>query len=291
MDIVITYVNGADPEWLRSYSEFCDKPVIAKRYRDWGTLRYLLRAIDVNLPFVNRVFLVVSDCSQVPDWVSPRLDIVLHKDIIPEEFLPTFNSTTIEMFLHRIPGLDEEFVYFNDDIFPLLPCSPEDFFRDGKAVMDFHKCLLKNAQYRKHAFNSDRLARKALGKPAGLLFLRPKHSATTMLKSVLQEAYDKSECEIRSRISPLRENYNLNQYYFLDYQLLSGHCVGGAISKKHFSLAIATRRDMREFFRSPSSKLVGINDTKVSSEKFKTVKSMLEDCFCTIFPEKSRFEK
>lgn len=57
MDIVITYVNGADPEWQRSYAEYTHKPLITKRYRDWGTLKYLLRAIQKNLPFIGNVFL------------------------------------------------------------------------------------------------------------------------------------------------------------------------------------------------------------------------------------------
>ena len=58
------------------------------------------------MPFVRNVHLVVSGKTQVPEWASDRLKVVTHRDIIPEEFLPTFNSTTIEMFLHRIPELD-----------------------------------------------------------------------------------------------------------------------------------------------------------------------------------------
>ena len=87
------------------------------------------------MPFVRNVHLVVSGKTQVPEWASDRLKVVTHRDIIPEEFLPTFNSTTIEMFLHRIPGLDERFIYFNDDMFPVSPCREEDFFRDGKIVI------------------------------------------------------------------------------------------------------------------------------------------------------------
>ena len=66
---------------------------------------------------MENVFLLVSGETQVPSWVDRSVvNVVLHKDIIPERFLPTFNSTTIEMFMHRIPGLGEEFLYFNDDM-------------------------------------------------------------------------------------------------------------------------------------------------------------------------------
>ena len=50
----------------------------------------------------------------------------------PEEYLPTFNSHTIEMNLHRIKGLSEQFVYFNDDMFINKPMKPRDFFVHGK---------------------------------------------------------------------------------------------------------------------------------------------------------------
>ena len=58
------------------------------------------------------------------EWLNtkhPKLNIVCHEDFIPQKFLPTFNSHTIEWNFHRIPGLTEQFVYFNDDMFLLKP--------------------------------------------------------------------------------------------------------------------------------------------------------------------------
>ena len=128
MDAVITYVDGRDPLWLEDYRKYVNTSVNAKRFRDWGTLKYLLRGIQTHIPFIRNVYLVVARESQVPDWVDRNeLKIVLHRDIIPEEYLPTFNCNTIELFLHRIPGIDEEFLNFNDDIFPVADCRPEDF--------------------------------------------------------------------------------------------------------------------------------------------------------------------
>jgi len=38
------------------------------------------------------------------------------QEIFPrKDDLPTFNSAAIECHLHRIPGLSENFLYFNDD--------------------------------------------------------------------------------------------------------------------------------------------------------------------------------
>ena len=54
-----------------------------------------------------------------------------HKDYIPENFLPTFNSHTIEHNFHRIKGLSEHFVAFNDDMFINAPIEPEYYFKNG----------------------------------------------------------------------------------------------------------------------------------------------------------------
>src|SRR6185312_8847543 len=48
---------------------------------------------------------------------------------------PTFNSRVIEAAMWRIPGLSEHFIYANDDMFLNAPVSPENFFRDGKPVL------------------------------------------------------------------------------------------------------------------------------------------------------------
>ena len=42
-----------------------------------------------------------------------------HEDFIPHKYLPTYNSRAIEFNVHRIKGLEEKFVLFNDDMFIL----------------------------------------------------------------------------------------------------------------------------------------------------------------------------
>ena len=49
MDIVITYVDGNDPVWKKDYEKHTNVPVMQKRFRDWGTLKYLLRGIERKL--------------------------------------------------------------------------------------------------------------------------------------------------------------------------------------------------------------------------------------------------
>ena len=291
MDAVITYVNGLDPVWREEYSRALDIPALDKRFRDWGTLRYLLRGIDTHMPFIRNVYLVVSGVTQVPDWASDRLKVVTHKDIIPEEFLPTFNSTTIEMFLHRIPGLDERFIYFNDDMFPVAPCEESDFFRDGKIVIGFSFHLFAGGMYKRQCRNSDRLARKALGLGSGLLFVRPQHICSPMLRSAGEEIMAKMKDEIFATLSQTRTMSNLNQYLFLDYLFHQGKAVRERLSGKFFSIATSSAASIGKFLDAPSRKLVCITDVHLKEESFLSERKILLDSFERTLPVKSRFEK
>ena len=190
MDIVITYVNGLDPVWQAEYAQHTNTPILEKRFRDWGTLKYLFRGIEKNMPFIRKVHLVVSGESQVPEWLNRNeVNVVLHKDIIPEQLLPTFNCNPIEMHLHNIEDLDEEYLYFNDDIFPLKECKPTDFFREGRGVLGMSYHLFWFDMFKKICRNSDNTARRALGLKPRMLFLRPQHVCTPMLKSEIKALY------------------------------------------------------------------------------------------------------
>jgi hypothetical protein len=292
MDAVITYVDGNDVVWKQDYEKTTSVPVMEKRFRDWGTLKYLLRGIETKMPFIRNVYLVVSHPSQVPQWANTdQLKIVLHKDIIPEEFLPTFNCNPIEMHLHRIPGLDEEYIYFNDDMFPVGDCRPEDFFRNGKPVIGYYRHLIASGMYKKICRNSDRLARKALGMKPSCFFTRPQHICSPMLKSQCDELYAKVEDEIRkTSATRTRTEENLNQYLFLDYMNYKGLVVREKISNKHYSVAVASPDTLREFLHNPTRNLVCINDVRLSEARYESLRGAILDAFESTFPVKSRFE-
>ena len=292
MDIVITYVDGNDPIWKADYEKYTNVPVMQKRFRDWGTLKYLLRGIEVYMPFIRNVYLVVSHPSQVPDWVDQEgLKIVLHSDIIPEAYLPTFNCNPIEMHLHRIEGLDEEYLYFNDDLYPLAPTRPEDFFRNGKGVLKFSKHYIVSGMYKHICKNSDTLARKALGMPKSLSFIRPQHTCTAMLKSQCEELYAKCEPVILKSLTRTRTAENLNQYLFLDYQYFKGLMIDEKISNKHFSVALTTPEKLYDYIMNPSRNLMCVNDVNLSESRYEALREAMLNAFEHKFPSKSRFEK
>lgn len=136
IDIVILWVDGADPAWLAQ--KRCHLPPAAKdsacegRYRDWGLLPYWFRSVEKYAPWVRKIHFVTW--GHVPAFLNrnaPKLHVVRHDEFIPAEYLPTFSSHTIELNIHRIPELAEHFVYFNDDMFLLRPVAENDFVRDG----------------------------------------------------------------------------------------------------------------------------------------------------------------
>ena len=137
IDFVVTWVDGDDPEWQKSKAQYegemnKEADNSAARYRDWGLMRYWFRAVEQYAPWVRKVFFITN--GQKPDWLdlnNKKLVFLEHKDFIPEEYLPTFNSRTIELNLWRIEELSEHFVYFNDDLFLNQPIGPDCFFQYG----------------------------------------------------------------------------------------------------------------------------------------------------------------
>ena len=292
MDAVITYVNGNDPLWRQDYASAVGGAALSKRYRDFGTLKYLLRGIEKHMPFIRNVYLVVSRESQVPEWIDPaQVHIILHRDIIPVSALPTFNSTTIEMFLHRISGLDEQFLYFNDDMFPLRACAPEDFFPDGRGAMGYARHYLANNLFRIQTRNCSQVAQEALGLKPTRTFYRPQHTCSPMLRSECEVLFSQMEERILRSLSPLREPQNLSQYFFLDYQYFKGRSINRRISNKHISLGSWSLRRIDAYLRNPERKMACINDVRMSDERATAVQTLLLSRFSDLFPEKSRFEK
>ena len=130
IDFVIPWVDDADKEWRKKYKKYKhDEANDEARYRDWDILKYWFRGVEKYAPWVNKIHFIT--CGQKPDWLdetNPKLNLVNHVDYIPEKYLPTFSSHTIELHLSKIQGLSDKIVYFNDDMFLINEVSKNDFF-------------------------------------------------------------------------------------------------------------------------------------------------------------------
>jgi len=162
IDAVIAWVDGSDEKWQKEKSKYkpetdskeSDNPA---RYRSWDNFNLLLRSILTNLPWLNKIYIVTA--GQTPSWYkeNDKVKIVFHEEFIPKEYLPTFNANPIELNIHRIKGISEQFIYFNDDMFIMKKMKPTDFFINGKpcdcGILHVH-CVQKSRMIQQIANNS-----------------------------------------------------------------------------------------------------------------------------------------
>ena len=128
IDIVLFHVDGLVEGYRDLYEAHCG-PIKPCQVRDLGELRYVLRSIARFAPWAGRILLVVQDRSHIPSWINEEVvSVVVHADFIPSHLLPTFQVSTIQGHLHRIPDLSEQCIQWCDDYFLGGPVSPEFFF-------------------------------------------------------------------------------------------------------------------------------------------------------------------
>lgn len=151
IDAVITWVDGYDSIHLTRRNHLLteiekDSPpsgINPTRFNQCGEINYCLRSLLAFAPWIRKIF-VVTD-SQIPPILetiknssfSNKVELIDHREIFRdfEDFLPVFNSLSIETVLWRIKDLSPRFIYFNDDCFLLRPVSKDDFFKNSHVVL------------------------------------------------------------------------------------------------------------------------------------------------------------
>ena len=149
IDAVILWVNGNDDKHKIKISNYVDnKSEISStkfrtRFDQVNEIKFTIDSILKFAPYIENIHIITDE--QTPEFLEKidnndyykKVSIVDHKVIFKdfEQFLPTFNCRPIETCMHRIPGLAEHFVYFNDDFFLIKHTKPTDFFRNGLPVL------------------------------------------------------------------------------------------------------------------------------------------------------------
>lgn len=138
IDFVYTYVNNLDEVWQNKYKKHSYCQTNQKRFDFQGEIFFSLRTAEKYANFARNIFIVSDnqpfDLSFLSEDFRKKIIFVDHKEIIPSEFLPTFNSCAIEIFLWKIPGLSSSFVYLNDDVFFGNYVTKDFFFDDGLII-------------------------------------------------------------------------------------------------------------------------------------------------------------
>lgn len=230
IDFVIPMVFPDDPLWqsdfMRMGRSYSDSDFYAARWRSWGTERLSIKTVRKFMPWLGIIYVLLARESQIRDWMREEdVRIVLHEEFIPKEFLPTFNANTIEMFLHRIPGLSEQFIYSNDDMFALSPMNENQFFDNGKPCQKYilDKYPKEPNVFQRFCMNGLNMIAADFGKCFCDQWLVGGHSMSPFLKSTCEKVWELHGKQILSTITPERTEDNYNQYIYAYYQHFSGN--------------------------------------------------------------------
>ena len=290
IDLVIPMVFPDDKEWQRAYARYYGGNATRNvRFRSWGTEELMVRCCLKNMPWVRRIYLLLASESQVREWMvamtlqhTGRIRTVFHREFIPEEYLPCFTSPTIEMFLHRIPGLAEYFIYANDDMFPLSLLEATDFFRERptpnppyrEGAVSLLPCQHFDEKswsalpslFEKKCQNQQRMIAEGFGLKLGKTWLRCTHSFAPMLKSVCEAVWARHGEEIKNHLSPLkRTEHSYNHYIYSLYQHFAGMDVDYAPKEQYVGKETPSAR-LAEILRDPEAGIVCINDHEKISD-------------------------
>lgn len=329
IDFVITWVDGNDSDWKTKRNAYASHlpsttDSSTARFRDWSILKYWFRGVEQFAPWVHQIHFVTDH--QTPAWLNtshPKLKIVHHEDYIDQNFLPTFNSHVIENNMHKIPGLSENFVYFNDDMFLTNKTSPKDFFyknlpRDigimapiqqpntqniggvminnlGIINENFHKnTQIKQSPFRwinyKYGIQNIR-SLCSLPWSSFVGFYEP-HIAISFCKTSFQEVWEKYPNQLtQTNTHKFRDNNNdVSPWLFREWQIASNNFIPRSVRfgtyfdlSKEFDEAVTAIRKQKY-------RIACVNDSNFVSE-FETKRRILQNAFQQILPNKSEFEK
>ena len=327
IDFVVTWVDMDDPKWKADFAKHSGKidnlknEMTEARFRDHGLLRYWFRGLEKFAPWVRKVHFVT--CGQKPEWLNidhPKLQLVNHSDYIPSQYLPVFNSTLIESYIHRIPDLAEHFVYFNDDFFIINHLTQERFFTNGlpndiaafrhnSGIGLWSKTLKNNIRLINERFDKrevlsrdhDKWFHPSYGKRSRLTrLLQPygkfitlitPHNAQPFLKSTFNEVWDYAGEHLTAvSVNRFRNTSDYTPELFRTWQICRSNFnpYNTYSDTKMLQLTLKSKQAIKAI-EEQRYKLICLNDNG-HIRNYNAVMEQLNKAFQTILPEKSNFE-
>ena len=266
------------------------------RYINNDELKYSLRSLEKYANWINNIYIVTA--SQTPKWLNTnnnRIKIIDHKDIMPNDVLPSFNSNAIEHCIKNIPELSEYFLYGNDDTLFFGKIDKSFFFsKSGYPIIRHikkHKNLY-NTIYGKMLLNTQQLFFKKFKKEYKFV---PHHNIDAYRKSDIINCYNIFKDEIDKTIkNHFRTQFDVQRVIYSCYSEYLSH---GKLKKSSKSLFYLKKVDTLVYMSSKigiekkinhyKPKLLCINDGEWTTDNDRAkVKSILEK----LFPDKSEFE-
>lgn len=310
IDLVYLWVDGSEERWITKKNNFLAQKTgltieatSKARITDNQELRYSLRSIEKNAPWIRKIFIVTDE--QTPAWLNthnPRVEIIDIRQILPPKALPCYNSVVIEYFLYKIPDLSERFIYANDDMFIYKQVEP-DFFYDqssgypiarlqqslsNKYVKKIGELLnINNNVYRQTIQNAALLIDNRYGK---YYPHTPHHNIDAYLKSnhkkVVEEVFkDEIDAVVTNHF---REPNDIQRILFLYFALVTKRAVKKFVNRHESTRIGLHESNYMQYITKYNPYLFCLNDThKATDEDRARVKPFLE----LLFSHKSSFEK
>ena len=332
IDFVIPWVDGNDPEWRKRKNAFVGtnaEDERDERYRDWDLLRFWFRGVEQYAPWVRYIWFICDQ--EPPKWLNkehPKLRIVRHEDYLPEEYRPAFSSHPIELNLHRIEGLSEHFVYFNDDMFLLQPVREDFFFKKGLprdcALLNtiptddlvrepgghIFTMFLNNASYINRDYNFRKCLRKNIWKwlhpcygkdlirnimlctwPRFVGSVEP-HLPQAFLKSSFVEAWESDEDILDQTCRHhLRNDLDVNQWLIRLRQIMEGKFVVRKPIRDSVYMIGENNDEVCRLIRSRRCPMICLHDISMPQSLFVRAKKEVHAAFDDILPTTSLFER
>lgn len=327
IDIVYLWVDGSDKnfisiknDYLRKLHKNNDKYIDDTKdqiFRDNDELKYSLRSVEKNAPWVNHIY-IVTPMGQKPKWLNlknKKITIIPQEDILPKDAGPIFNSCAVEACLANIPNLSEHFLLANDDMFFNKPVTPEYFF-DKNGCTKFRCIYRKNGRIPRDVksvhliqlINSAREIERVFG--VDLYNFKSSHGIDPYIKSSMKECCEHpiiSKSINNTRYHRFRDESDVHRLIFNLYDVVKKRADIVVLHSKHighnvildFLYNLINCKSIRNsvFFCEDAIKsrvlfckapIVCINDSIYNTDKTREHNELF---FETKFPDKSEFEK
>ena len=325
VDIVLRWVDPTDDDWIKEKRKYSGSQDNKKnsvsdstdvRYRDWDLLRFWFRCVENNAPWVRKIFFVTY--GHIPKWLNTKnekLRIVKHNEFIPQEWLPTFSSRTIDFNIHRIKDLSERYVFFDDDMYVINKTNIEDFFLYGKPRDSkvYNLITARQEEYvSRNIYNDMEIINKYFDKQndKGVFSLKygkylyknivlypwkyytgfqDFHIPSSFLKSTLEDLWSR-EGDLLSETckNKFRTSNDLNQWLIRYWQLSDNNFIPRSCDFGKYVDVSDNISSIIKIVKSKKYKVICINDCQV--DDFDTRKLSIHKAFQERFSEFSNYE-
>jgi hypothetical protein len=306
IDAVYLWVDGDDPAWRRRLAEAVAAGGVEPsaydpaRFRDRGELRYSLRSLEMYAPWIRHIHIVTA--GQVPAWLTrehPRVSVVDHADIAGDTLRrPSFSSRAISTALHRIDGLAEHFIYFNDDFFLGRPVAPTTFFDPNGAARFFPSSVelpftpAPGEPFSRTAARNNRAAlEREFGWTATHLI---KHAPYPVRRSVLAEVAERFADEVAGTAGrPFRSRADIEPITLAHwYGYLTGRAVRGSIANGYLDTSETGHEEaVARLLRSRPYDCFCLNDTPLGPVPAQAQADWVASLLADYFPVPTGFER